>query len=50
MAVYVPLYDLADSEEVRMAVRPLTMFTEVLTVGIEIRLRFCFAGTEAVSM
>lgn len=40
MAVYVPLYELADNEGAQMAVRPLKMFRELVEVGSETKPRF----------
>ena len=45
LAVYVPLYELpGGGEGVQMAVRPLGMFTEDVTVGSVTRPRFRFTG------
>jgi hypothetical protein len=46
MAVYVPLYELPDSGGVQMAVRPLEMFMEDVSVGSETRPRFRFTGED----
>jgi hypothetical protein len=46
MAVYVPLYELADNEGVQMAVRPLKMFREQVEVGSTTRPRFRFVGED----
>jgi hypothetical protein len=46
MAVYVPLYELADNEGVQMAVRPLKMFREQVEVGSLTRPRFRFTGED----
>ena len=48
MAVYIPLYELPGNGGVQMAVRPLAMFMEQVTVGSETRPRFRFKGEDGV--
>ncbi|HEX8560742.1 MAG TPA: DUF1653 domain-containing protein [Pyrinomonadaceae bacterium] len=47
MAVYVPLYEVADDGGAPMSVRPLEMFTGSVEVGSETKPRFRFTGGEA---